>query len=295
MAYTVQLNPILDDHPTFKKNIFRPRSHGNAIVPLHLLSNFWNGQISCSHGNGTTAYQFCLCSDGNAIVSLTCRPFACSDGNGTEQGTEAYRTTFRVAFLVIPLFVTERFYLKRSRLNVTLQLSTFRNNMEQSGTIVFPSERGLTERNASIIIIIIITTSTTSLWSTVQKNMPKNIFNFTLKNLLNSLATRKNLSKWCITQSSACSFCLQSETLQHIVLSCKYYLEQGRYIWRHDSVLNLIANTLSGLQSCSLYADLPAFLSPSLITGDSLRPDLILISNNNDYIYLNSPLDLKQI
>ena len=102
----------------------------------------------------------------------------------------------------------------------------------------------------------------------------------------NSLATRKNLSKWCITYSSACSFCLQSETLQHIVSSCKSYLEQGRYTWRHDSVLNFIANTLSGLQRCSLHADLPTFLSPSLITGDSLRPDLILISKNNDLYIL---------
>ena len=118
------------------------------------------------------------------------------------------------------------------------------------------------------------------------KNMPKNIFNFTLKCLSNTLATRKDLSKWCITQSSACSFCLQSETLQHIVSSCKSYLEQGRYTWRHDSVPNFIAKTLSGLQSCSLYADLPAILSPSFITGDSFRPDLILISKNNDLCIL---------
>ena len=116
--------------------------------------------------------------------------------------------------------------------------------------------------------------------------MPKNIFNFTLKYLTNTLATRKNLSKWCITQSPASSFCLQSKTLQQIVSSCKSYLEQGRHTWRHDSVLNFIANTLSGLPSCSIYADLPAFLSPSLITGDSLRPDLILISKNNDLYVL---------
>ena len=130
--------------------------------------------------------------------------------------------------------------------------------------------------------------STTSLWSNVHKNMPKNIFNFTLKYLSNNLATIKNLSKWFITQSPACSFCLQSETLQHIVSSCKSYLEQGRYTWRHDSVLNFIENTFPGLQSCSLYADLPVFLSPSPITGDSLRPDLILIAKNND-LYILEP------
>ena len=110
--------------------------------------------------------------------------------------------------------------------------------------------------------------------------MPKNIFNFSLKYLTNTLATRKNLFKWSIGQSSAYSFCLQTETLQHIVSSCKSYLDQGRYTWRHDSVLNFIANSLSALPSCSIYADLPAFLSPSLVTGDSLRPDLLLITKN---------------
>ena len=110
--------------------------------------------------------------------------------------------------------------------------------------------------------------------------MPKNIVNFSSKYLTNTLATHKNLFKWSIGQSSACSFYLQSETLQHIVSICKSYLNQGRYTWRHDSVLNFIANTLLALPSCSIYADLPAFLSHSLVTGDSLRPGLLLITKN---------------
>ena len=67
------------------------------------------------------------------------------------------------------------------------------------------------------------------LWSIVQQNMPKNIFNFSIKYLNNTLATRKNFCKWSISQSSACSFCLQSESLQHVVSRCKSYLEDGRY------------------------------------------------------------------
>ena len=38
----------------------RTNSHGTAIIPFHLRSNFWNGQIGCSHGNGTIAYQYCF-------------------------------------------------------------------------------------------------------------------------------------------------------------------------------------------------------------------------------------------
>ena len=70
---------------------------------------------------------------------------------------------------------------------------------------------------------------------------------------------------------------LQSETLQHVVSSCKSYLDEGRYTWRHISVLLFLASTFSSLKQCTVYADLPSFLSPCLITGDSLRPDLLLL------------------
>ena len=119
---------------------------------------------------------------------------------------------------------------------------------------------------------------TASIWSIVQQNMPRNIFTFSIKYLNNTLPTRKNLCKWSISQSSACSFCLQSETLQHVVSSCNCYLENGRYTWRHNSVLLFLANTFSSLNQISVYADLPSFMSPSLITGDSLRPDLLLLT-----------------
>ena len=62
---------------------------------------------------------------------------------------------------------------------------------------------------------------TTSIWSIAQQNLPRNIFNFSIKYLNNTLPTRKNLCKWSISQASACSFCLHSETLQHVVSRCK--------------------------------------------------------------------------
>ena len=62
-------------------------------------------------------------------------------------GTIAYRSTFRIVYLVDAFFGTERFSLKCSRLNATLQHYTFQNNTEQCGTIVFPTcERGLRVR-----------------------------------------------------------------------------------------------------------------------------------------------------
>ena len=119
------------------------------------------------------------------------------------------------------------------------------------------------------------------LWSKVQQNMPRNIFNFIIKYLNNTLPTKKNLHKWSLSDSPSCSFCFNPETLQHIVSSCNSYLADGRYTWRHNSVLLFLAKSFSSLQNCLLYADLPFFSSLSLITGDSLRPDLVLISPDN--------------
>ena len=121
---------------------------------------------------------------------------------------------------------------------------------------------------------------TSKLWSKVHCNMPKNIFNFIVKYMNNTLATKKNLCKWSLSNTSACSFCFQSETIQHVVSSCNSYLQDGRYTWRHNSVLLHIAKTLSSVVHSSLFADLPIFPSPSLITGESLRPDLVLVLNN---------------
>ena len=69
------------------------------------------------------------------------------------------------------------------------------------------------------------------------------------------------------------------------VSSCKSYLDDGMYTWRHNLVLSYLAKSMSSIKNASLYADLPSFPSPSLITGDSLRPDLVLVLNNTN-VYL---------
>ena len=111
----------------------------------------------------------------------------------------------------------------------------------------------------------------------------KKCLNYSIKYFNNALTTRKNLSKWAISQSSACSY-LKTKTLQHVVSSCTTYLEEGRYTWRQNSVLFYLAKTLTSLSQYSLYFGLPSFLSPSIITGDSLRPDLVLVTNTSPYI-----------
>ena len=91
-----------------------------------------------------------------------------------------------------------------------------------------------------------------------------------------SLPRRKNLSKWELTSSPDCSFCLSPETLIHVVAGCQSYL--NRFNWRHDSVLNFLAQTVQSINTCKLYNDLSFFKNPSIITGDIYRPDLLVIA-----------------
>ena len=55
-------------------------------------------------------------------------------------------------------------------------------------------------------------------------------------------------------------------------------------IIHYYSVLSYLAKSMSSIKNASLYADLPSFPSLSLITGDPLRPDLVLVLNINWYI-----------
>ena len=49
-------------------------------------------------------------------------------------------------------------------------------------------------------------------------------------------------------------------------------------------MLNFWALSLQCLNHCTFNADLPQYLSPSLITGDDLRPDMLILTSNTLYV-----------
>ena len=118
-------------------------------------------------------------------------------------------------------------------------------------------------------------TTLNSLWSSAQSSLSKNTFNSSIKCISNTLSTKINHKRWGLSSSSACTFCLTQESLLHIVSGCKVYLQEGRYTWRHYSLLRFIATTFRSLQHAKIFAEIPGFLSTSVITGDDLRPDLL--------------------
>ena len=87
------------------------------------------------------------------------------------------------------------------------------------------------------------------------------------------------MQKCGLTSSSECSFCLSAESLLHVVAGRSSYLD--RFTWRHDSILQFIANNLPSQHIQNIYADLPPFPNPSVITGDDYRPDLLILTKDN--------------
>ena len=54
-------------------------------------------------------------------------------------------------------------------------------------------------------------------------------------------------------------------------------LRQGRYTWRHNSVLKALASFLLPRGIGELYVDLEGFRSPSEVTGDPKRPGMLIV------------------
>ena len=91
------------------------------------------------------------------------------------------------------------------------------------------------------------------------------------------------LLKWGLSTTSECSFCSAPESLLHVVIGCRLYLES--FTWRRNSILNFLALTFQPLRNTVLFVDLLGFSNPSIITGDSHRPGL-LIKTSSSSLYL---------
>ena len=105
-------------------------------------------------------------------------------------------------------------------------------------------------------------------WRKTINRLPKNIYNFVIRYLNNTLANATNTFKWKFRTNPYCNFCHARQTLRHAVGSCSVFLREKRYTWRHNSVLLNIANSIPRDQNITLYEDLDMFASPGIISGD---------------------------
>ena len=130
-------------------------------------------------------------------------------------------------------------------------------------------------------------------WQSVIKNVPRGIMSFALKSVTNSLATPDNLKRWGKRQLSQCPLCSNNGTLHHILNYCPVALSQGRYTWRHNSVLYHMTKVILNEkpEALEILADLPGLnlnggtIPPDVITTQ-LKPDLVILNRSEKTIFL---------
>ena len=76
--------------------------------------------------------------------------------------------------------------------------------------------------------------------------MPANLLSFCLASTYDVLPSPSNLKRWRICTESSCFLCSKVIcTTAHVLGACKVSLTQGRFTFRHDSVLSELASILS--------------------------------------------------
>src|SRR3954464_12291734 len=82
-------------------------------------------------------------------------------------------------------------------------------------------------------------------WKNLIYGPGPRVIAFVLNAQINSLKTPDMMQLWGYIPSACCVLCgAEKCTLHHVLVNCKHALEQGRYTWRHDSVLINIEATL---------------------------------------------------
>ena len=123
-------------------------------------------------------------------------------------------------------------------------------------------------------------------WRSFLWNVPQGVLKFAINAGINTLPTLDNLKRWGKRVNDRCPFCGNTQTLLHVLSNCSVALDQGRYTWRHDSVLLSIVSTLrDNLRTgFEIFADLPSFRSshggviPPNVLVTNLKPDLFILN-----------------
>jgi len=122
-------------------------------------------------------------------------------------------------------------------------------------------------------------------WKSAIYNLPKGVMSFILNSSLNSLPTMDNLKRWGKKLSNQCQLCRMPDYLSHTLAGCKVALEQGRYSFRHDSVLHVLhklsINLTTESSGIEIYTDLQNNMAPTIppeILPTAQRPDLVIVN-----------------
>ena len=124
-------------------------------------------------------------------------------------------------------------------------------------------------------------------WKSYLWDIPQGVLKSALNAGVNTLPSMDNLKRWGKRVSDRCAFCGNTGTLAHVLSNCSVALNQGRYTWRHNSVLGSLISLIRPhlKQGMSLFSDMPGYQAPHggtvpphvLVTA--LKPDIVIVSS----------------
>ena len=135
-------------------------------------------------------------------------------------------------------------------------------------------------------LALIIEEGSSITWKSYMWDIPQGVLKFALNAGVNTLPSLDNLKRWGKRVSDRCPFCGNIETLAHILSNCATALNQGRFTWRHNSVLSSIIdlirpNLKNGMR---LYSDMPGYQAPH---GGTVPPHVLVTAMKPDIVVVN--------
>ena len=129
-----------------------------------------------------------------------------------------------------------------------------------------------------------------AIWQSFIFNLPRGTMKWILNSSINTLPTKTNLKQWGKLVNDKC-FCGQRQTLNHILSCCAPSLEQGRYTFRHDNVLNYVSNCLDR-QKFKCFLDLDGQRTqaggtmPSSLVVTVKKPDIVIVDQKSKSVHI---------
>ena len=119
-----------------------------------------------------------------------------------------------------------------------------------------------------------------------------NLLRFCIQSCFNTLPSPNNLVRWNILEDKSCPLCNASPcTLPHILSGCSFSLNNGRWNFRHDSVLKIFLQGLEELinEKKKVASSAPSFIkfvSPGTNTRKSSSKCTGLLDQAKDWVIL---------
>ena len=120
------------------------------------------------------------------------------------------------------------------------------------------------------------------IWKSFIWNLKSGTAKFLLNATIHTLPTMNNLKMWNKSVTDQCHLCHNRDSTLHTLNGCKVALDQGRFTYRHDNIINFIVSQVDK-KLYKVYSDLDGHMTsnggtiPPSMAVTSLKPDIVIV------------------